>query len=189
VGITGTEIIDGQRHAHSVQAVKLLLNAVIVTDQQRLSQLQLQQVRRQPGTAQDGFHQLRQFTVPELHHGNIHRYANVAKALGTPVHTIGTGPLQHPAADFMDNATAFCQRNKLIRVNKLPAFLRPAQQGFTAVNPAIAQIVLGLVIKVELLFFQGVPHQLRSEEHTSELQSRENLVCRLLLEKKKSANT
>jgi len=25
----------------------------------------------------------------------------------------------------------------------------------------------------------------RSEEHTSELQSRENLVCRLLLEKKK----
>src|SRR5690606_41714764 len=29
----------------------------------------------------------------------------------------------------------------------------------------------------------------RSEEHTSELQSRENLVCRLLLEKKKAINT
>src|SRR5690606_41493885 len=29
----------------------------------------------------------------------------------------------------------------------------------------------------------------RSEEHTSELQSRENLVCRLLLEKKKSELT
>src|SRR5690606_40499493 len=28
-------------------------------------------------------------------------------------------------------------------------------------------------------------HLARSEEHTSELQSRENLVCRLLLEKKK----
>src|SRR5436309_12358251 len=28
----------------------------------------------------------------------------------------------------------------------------------------------------------------RSEEHTSELQSRENLVCRLLLEKKKNTN-
>src|SRR5690606_41655819 len=28
----------------------------------------------------------------------------------------------------------------------------------------------------------------RSEEHTSELQSRENLVCRLLLEKKNSIN-
>src|SRR3712207_7840771 len=29
----------------------------------------------------------------------------------------------------------------------------------------------------------------RSEEHTSELQSRQYLVCRLLLEKKKEANT
>src|SRR5690606_42114524 len=31
------------------------------------------------------------------------------------------------------------------------------------------------------------PGLARSEEHTSELQSRENLVCRLLLEKKKKA--
>src|SRR2546427_4728677 len=30
---------------------------------------------------------------------------------------------------------------------------------------------------------------LRSEEHTSELQSQSNLVCRLLLEKKKKINT
>src|SRR5690606_38967551 len=30
-----------------------------------------------------------------------------------------------------------------------------------------------------------IPEPERSEEHTSELQSRENLVCRLLLEKKK----
>src|SRR5690606_39788163 len=32
---------------------------------------------------------------------------------------------------------------------------------------------------------QGRARRHRSEEHTSELQSRENLVCRLLLEKKK----
>src|SRR5436309_12017288 len=32
----------------------------------------------------------------------------------------------------------------------------------------------------------GLPVKERSEEHTSELQSRENLVCRLLLEKKKN---
>src|SRR2546421_2602524 len=31
----------------------------------------------------------------------------------------------------------------------------------------------------------GVVHRERSEEHTSELQSRSDLVCRLLLEKKK----
>src|SRR5690606_40843711 len=33
--------------------------------------------------------------------------------------------------------------------------------------------------------FNGWVMKNRSEEHTSELQSRENLVCRLLLEKKK----
>src|SRR5690606_40190186 len=32
---------------------------------------------------------------------------------------------------------------------------------------------------------QTTARKVRSEEHTSELQSRENLVCRLLLEKKK----
>src|SRR2546430_6886528 len=32
-----------------------------------------------------------------------------------------------------------------------------------------------------------VPKELRSEEHTSELQSQSNLVCRLLLEKKKKS--
>src|SRR5690606_41235361 len=32
----------------------------------------------------------------------------------------------------------------------------------------------------------GACNRARSEEHTSELQSRENLVCRLLLEKKKT---
>src|SRR2546427_8170290 len=31
--------------------------------------------------------------------------------------------------------------------------------------------------------------EVRSEEHTSELQSQSNLVCRLLLEKKKQTNT
>src|SRR5690606_40878684 len=33
--------------------------------------------------------------------------------------------------------------------------------------------------------FRKTVNRIRSEEHTSELQSRENLVCRLLLEKKK----
>src|SRR2546427_3333179 len=35
------------------------------------------------------------------------------------------------------------------------------------------------------LFSAGVLYSTRSEEHTSELQSQSNLVCRLLLEKKK----
>src|SRR3712207_7045869 len=41
--------------------------------------------------------------------------------------------------------------------------------------------------QVELLV--GRPAEVRSEEHTSELQSRQYLVCRLLLEKKKNIET
>src|SRR5690606_41676128 len=37
----------------------------------------------------------------------------------------------------------------------------------------------------ELMKIAALVAGIRSEEHTSELQSRENLVCRLLLEKKK----
>src|SRR5690606_41015044 len=40
----------------------------------------------------------------------------------------------------------------------------------------------------ELTFDDGDLRAARSEEHTSELQSRENLVCRLLLEKKNDAD-
>src|SRR5688572_32703407 len=37
----------------------------------------------------------------------------------------------------------------------------------------------------QLMFLDTRPKLVRSEEHTSELQSQSNLVCRLLLEKKK----
>src|SRR5690606_39543815 len=45
-----------------------------------------------------------------------------------------------------------------------------------------AQISLGL----QSVYLIAPATEARSEEHTSELQSRENLVCRLLLEKKNS---
>src|SRR5690606_3082702 len=49
------------------------------------------------------------------------------------------------------------------------------------ITPLITSVLTTCIIFLPLLF-------LRSEEHTSELQSRENLVCRLLLEKKKLHN-
>src|SRR2546430_5976340 len=49
------------------------------------------------------------------------------------------------------------------------------------IAPVQALVVLELV-RLEAL---GAREQDRSEEHTSELQSQSNLVCRLLLEKKK----
>src|SRR3712207_8268718 len=54
------------------------------------------------------------------------------------------------------------------------------------VNQAIVEIETAKSL-VELPSpFTGVVAQLRSEEHTSELQSRQYIVCRLLLEKKKT---
>src|SRR5258707_11839933 len=43
-----------------------------------------------------------------------------------------------------------------------------------------------VVVNASAALSTGVWHHLRSEEHTSELQSRQYLVCRLLLEKKKN---
>src|SRR5690606_42107377 len=53
-------------------------------------------------------------------------------------------------------------------------------------NKIKTQSVAGLIMALCTIALGIVP--LRSEEHTSELQSRENLVCRLLLEKKKKKN-
>src|SRR3989449_6926014 len=60
----------------------------------------------------------------------------------------------------------------------------------------LGQIIEGLAVQHETLTEQAVELELpgelgdceevRSEEHTSELQSRLHLVCRLLLEKKKT---
>src|SRR5436309_8414028 len=55
-----------------------------------------------------------------------------------------------------------------------------------ALGGLVADVGEGLLCPFILLNHRGT--LLRSEEHTSELQSRENLVCRLLLEKKKNKN-
>src|SRR5687768_18129017 len=47
----------------------------------------------------------------------------------------------------------------------------------------------GIQSRAELTFADKSLTRLRSEEHTSELQSRLHLVCRLLLEKKKKKHT
>src|SRR2546427_1970289 len=57
-------------------------------------------------------------------------------------------------------------------------------------NTEIAKAVVGLdaadqrVLDKRMIELDGTPTKSRSEEHTSELQSQSNLVCRLLLEKK-----
>src|SRR5258708_28833341 len=59
----------------------------------------------------------------------------------------------------------------------------------TFVNIAKAQELVRIQTSFQGFFWVLRPHdQWRSEEHTSELQSPDHLVCRLLLEKKKQIN-
>src|SRR3712207_7429289 len=50
------------------------------------------------------------------------------------------------------------------------------------------QLHVEVALRAEVLVEHGLADA-RSEEHTSELQSRQYLVCRLLLEKKKNTST
>src|SRR3712207_8044612 len=55
-------------------------------------------------------------------------------------------------------------------------------------NKVIAVVMIAIAFGLALRRQEGAPRRAaedRSEEHTSELQSRQYLVCRLLLEKKK----
>src|SRR5258708_32044531 len=59
-----------------------------------------------------------------------------------------------------------------------------------AVAPiTVMLVVLPLAVAVPVPVPVPVPVELRSEEHTSELQSPDHLVCRLLLEKKKNESS
>src|SRR5206468_10317267 len=57
--------------------------------------------------------------------------------------------------------------------------MRRYQRGMSLAEALVAVAIMGLTIAFSMMATA------RSEEHTSELQSRSDLVCRLLLEKKK----
>src|SRR5690606_40846682 len=66
------------------------------------------------------------------------------------------------------------------QVNQLYSVNRKSNLIFQITKQSRSSLKVKMVQKSRCLLFIK-----RSEEHTSELQSRENLVCRLLLEKKK----
>src|SRR2546430_11941236 len=91
---------------------------------------------------------------------------------------------------FFFNDTATTEIYTLSLHDALPIFTRD-HPDLEEAREAASRIVedatraAGIISRVRLLFKKGTP-QRRSEEHTSELQSQSNLVCRLLLEKKKA---
>src|SRR6266446_6646260 len=87
-------------------------------------------------------------------------------------------------------AAVWAHRRRRSMVNGLsPRSIRatrgPAKEGHATMSHVIWSILTGFVVGLlARALLPGADH-MRSEEHTSELQSPCNLVCRLLLEKKK----
>src|SRR2546427_8518354 len=87
---------------------------------------------------------------------------------------------------FFFNDTATTEIYTLSLHDALPISGRASRLGFDgSVNFALLLAVVALVLMSGLWRTDAGLVLARSEEHTSELQSQSNLVCRLLLEKKK----
>src|SRR5258708_25059220 len=89
----------------------------------------------------------------------------------------------HPSSFFFFNDTATTEIYTLSLHDALPIWIvlgAPRQNLHYA-----ADFLIPSDDRIQLL----APRQLRSEEHTSELQSPDHLVCRLLLEKKNNSHS
>src|SRR3712207_7988291 len=87
-----------------------------------------------------------------------------------------------PRSTLFPSPTLFRSRIRPSR-HKGPAAMRPCQDRRSPLSISAQVVRTGIASPL-----QEGPHREpsgRSEEHTSELQSRQYLVCRLLLEKKK----
>src|SRR5690606_40129305 len=86
---------------------------------------------------------------------------------------------------FRSSAGAAARRPRRQRLQCAALPREASQHALAPVAGGRSQLLLDSQQLVVLGHPVGAARGPRSEEHTSELQSRENLVCRLLLEKKK----
>src|SRR3712207_7394698 len=94
--------------------------------------------------------------------------------------------IRRPPRSTLFPYTTLFRSPQLVRVHLSQALVALNVHRTLAVavgQPLGVLVPLLFAVRVELVLPLGHP---RSEEHTSELQSRQYLVCRLLLEKKKT---
>src|SRR5687768_18512078 len=95
--------------------------------------------------------------------------------------------LYHYFIFFFFNDTATTEIYTLSLHDALPISRRVTHRPMRMGEPVLARarLSIALALAATLAAHAQTPRAWRSEEHTSELQSRLHLVCRLLLEKKK----
>src|SRR3989442_6295572 len=84
---------------------------------------------------------------------------------------------------FFFNDTATTEIYTLSLHDALPILIFVFLRSVRATVVAAISIPLSLLVALIALWTQGITLNIRSEEHTSELQSRPHIVCRLLLVK------
>src|SRR5438046_4764462 len=92
-------------------------------------------------------------------------------------------PRPPPISTLFPYTTLFRSHRALLPLDEVDF----GADGFAAwIEPYRSEVAAGEAVELVVTDPRGEP---RSEEHTSELQSLTNLVCRLLLEKKKKKHT
>src|SRR3712207_7744765 len=101
--------------------------------------------------------------------------------------------IRRPPRSTLFPYTTLFRSERLVGVKRFQELLAPGGRIYyeTHYRPLLEMQGTVREIAVEIVAADGrrLPVLVRSEEHTSELQSRQYLVCRLLLEKKKKKNT
>src|SRR2546428_4173221 len=94
-----------------------------------------------------------------------------------------------PRSTLFPYTTLFRSQGASTNVTTAPVGRMMFNSLVTALVIAIGKIAISLLSAFAIVYFRfrfrTLAFWMRSEEHTSELQSRSDLVCRLLLEKKK----
>src|SRR3712207_8663856 len=90
--------------------------------------------------------------------------------------------IRPPPRSTLFPSTPLFRPHQLVRVDRAP-HLRGS--GLPGEHLPLEHAPLAVVARLVAVDAEASGEPLRSEEHTSELQSRQYLVCRLLLEKKK----
>src|SRR5687768_18222097 len=98
---------------------------------------------------------------------------------------------ERPSRERTYSITELCREfnvtPRTLRFYEQKGLLSPARRGWTRLFSYRDRARLQLILRGKRVGF-SLEEIKRSEEHTSELQSRLHLVCRLLLEKKKKKN-
>src|SRR5690606_40000122 len=91
--------------------------------------------------------------------------------------------------ELAEAVQAYLAQRKVNPRCPLPRRLFRNRWGYAITRHGVHYLVKRIAANADIQRESLSAHKLRSEEHTSELQSRENLVCRLLLEKKKNKSS